>query len=284
MGRVVCWFSCGAASATATALAIDQVADKYPEHELVIVSIFLKNEHKDSHRFLKDCEKWFGQEILVIKNEKYNADVDIVIEKSRYMAGVYGAKCTKELKKQVRYDWQRPDDVHVFGFTANESHRINGLIDNENELMLWNPLIDEGYTKERCFSVIGGAGIEIPEMYKLGFNNNNCIGCLKAQGAGYWNLTRKEFPEVFERRAKQEELLNVSLTRVSYTNFLRVCPDVVAKIKQEESNKGIEILKVSDKNQCRMPLRYLPDYYGCQKSIYVEDCGFFCEQGDFFYG
>lgn len=47
------------------------------------------------------------------------------------------------------------------------------------------------------------AGIEIPAMYKMGYNNNNCIGCVKG-GMGYWNKIRKDFPEVFARMAQIE--------------------------------------------------------------------------------
>lgn len=47
-------------------------------------------------------------------------------------------------------------------------------------------------------------------MYKLGFQNNNCIGCPKG-GRGYWNMIRKHFPDTFERMAKlQRELGNGS--------------------------------------------------------------------------
>ena len=40
-------------------------------------------------------------------------------------------------------------------------------------------------------------------MYKLGYNNNNCIGCVKG-GAGYWNKIRVDFPEIFEEMSKAE--------------------------------------------------------------------------------
>lgn len=45
--------------------------------------------------------------------------------------------------------------------------------------------------------------IENPAMYKMGYNNNNCIGCVKG-GMGYWNKIRKDFPNVFDRMAKIE--------------------------------------------------------------------------------
>ncbi len=40
------------------------------------------------------------------------------------------------------------------------------------------------------------AGIELPMMYRLGFNNANCIGCCKG-GEGYWNKVREVFPDDF---------------------------------------------------------------------------------------
>jgi hypothetical protein len=42
----------------------------------------------------------------------------------------------------------------------------------------------------------------VPIMYKLGFHNNNCIGCVKATSPNYWSLTRQHFPAVFNRMAE----------------------------------------------------------------------------------
>ena len=67
--RIVCWFSCGAASAVATKLALK----KYRGREIVIVNQDTGSEHPDNQRFLKDCEKWFGQEIQTIRSEKYGS-------------------------------------------------------------------------------------------------------------------------------------------------------------------------------------------------------------------
>jgi hypothetical protein len=49
-------------------------------------------------------------------------------------------------------------------------------------------------------------------MYKLGYNNNNCIGCVKGQ-AGYWNKIRVDFPDAFDRMAKMERKLNVAINK-----------------------------------------------------------------------
>ena len=69
-----------------------------------------------------------------------------------------------------------------------------------------------GLSKKDCFVEIQKAGIELPAMYRLGYNNNNCIGCVKG-GAGYWNKIRKDFPNVFSRMAKLERELGANLTK-----------------------------------------------------------------------
>lgn len=65
------------------------------------------------------------------------------------------------------------------------------------------PLIERGLSKENCHAIADSLGLKRPKMYDLGYSNNNCVGCVKG-GKGYWNRIRVDFPEVFERRAKEE--------------------------------------------------------------------------------
>jgi hypothetical protein len=60
--------------------------------------------------------------------------------------------------------------------------------------------------------MVSDAGIALPAMYQLGYRNNNCIGCVKG-GAGYWNKIRVDFPEAFERMAKLERQLKMSVLK-----------------------------------------------------------------------
>ena len=124
----------------------------------------------------------------------------------------YGAMCTAELKKKVRRDFQLPDDIHVFGYTSEEQHRADRFREQNIEVDLRTPLIEYGLTKDDCLAMIQRAGIELPAMYKLGYRNNNCIGCVKG-GMGYWNKIRKDFPDTFERMAQVERKLNISILR-----------------------------------------------------------------------
>jgi hypothetical protein len=62
--------------------------------------------------------------------------------------------------------------------------------------------------------------IEIPEMYKLGFHNNNCIGCVKG-GKGYWNKIREAFPKSFNRMAKLERGVGRSCIKGRFLDQLK---------------------------------------------------------------
>jgi hypothetical protein len=206
LSRTLAWFSCGAASAVATKLS--------PEAEPVYCET--GSEHPDNERFLEDCERWFGRKVTRLKSERY-ADTWDVWAKRRYLAGVEGALCTVELKLMPRLAFQRPDDVHVLGYTVDLSdfNRAERLRASYPEMTVKTPLIDRALTKAHCLEMLQRAGIELPPLYALGFRNNNCIPCVKAQSPSYWALVRKEFPTEFERLAKLSRELGVKLVKAA---------------------------------------------------------------------
>lgn len=206
MSRVVCWFSCGAASAVAAKLTLAE----RPDAEVVYCHV--REEHPDNMRFLWDCERWFGKKITVLRNEKYDGSIYQVFEKRRFLVGPSGALCTSELKKLVRKRYQRDDDVQIFGYTSEEEDRANRFIDSNPEVDLCCPLIDKGLGKSDCLALVERAGISLPAMYSLGYSNANCIGCVKG-GAGYWNKIRVDFPETFERMSRMERYLGRQITK-----------------------------------------------------------------------
>jgi 3'-phosphoadenosine 5'-phosphosulfate sulfotransferase (PAPS reductase)/FAD synthetase len=197
MTRLVVWFSCGATSAVAAKLAL---ADW--QGPSAVVYCDTGGEHPDNVRFMVDVSKWLGHEITTIKNPKYDSIWD-VFERERYLAGVKGARCTTEMKKKMRQQFEDlENDVQVFGFDYDEVERAERFKQNNPEVKTMFPLIE----------YLSTAGIEIPAMYRLGYKNNNCIGCVKGQ-AGYWNKIRKDFPEVFQRMALLERKLNVAINK-----------------------------------------------------------------------
>jgi 3'-phosphoadenosine 5'-phosphosulfate sulfotransferase (PAPS reductase)/FAD synthetase len=218
--RVLAWFSCGAASAVAAHLAVEDYGDRVE----VVYCDTMSTEHPDNARFFADVQQWLGVPIRKIRG-RYES-IDDVFEKTRYMAGIQGARCTSEMKKLPRIAYERPDDVHVFGFSADEQKRINRFIDNNFEMNLDFVLARHLVTKDDCFDILNDAGIPLPVMYDLGYKNNNCLGCVKATSANYWNMTRRDFPDVFEQRVRQSRELGVRLTRVRGTRvFLDELPE-----------------------------------------------------------
>jgi hypothetical protein len=215
MNRVVCWFSCGAASAVATKLAISQFGGG--NYEIVIAYTEVIEEHQDNKRFLADCEKWFGQKILILGNDRYERSIYKTFEKSAM--NIKGASpCTRKLKKDVRLKFEKPTDIQVFGYTMEEQDRYDRFLD-ANNIDAIAPLIDKGLGKVDCLAMLQNAGIELPTMYKLGYHNNNCIGCVKG-GKGYWNKIKVDFPVQFDRMAKLERFKKQTVLKDVYLDEL----------------------------------------------------------------
>ena len=209
--RVLCWFSCGAASAVATKLALE----RFGRDRVTIVYCETGAEHPDNSRFMADFVCWVNAPVTSIKSDEYKDTWD-VWEKTGWLAGIKGARCTTELKKIPRIAFQRPHDIHVFGYTNNKTDVLRAANFRENfpELTVETPLIKEGLSKEACLSIVEGAGLVLPILYSLGFHNNNCIPCVKATSPNYWALVRKEFPNEFSRMVKLSRRLGVRLARI----------------------------------------------------------------------
>jgi len=67
-------------------------------------------------------------------------------------------------------------------------------------------------TKEDAHGICARLGIKRPEMYDMGYRNNNCIGCVKG-GMGYWNKIRRDFQEVFRERAAIEREIGFAILK-----------------------------------------------------------------------
>jgi 3'-phosphoadenosine 5'-phosphosulfate sulfotransferase (PAPS reductase)/FAD synthetase len=197
-GRALAWFSCGAASAVAAKLTLK----KYGDRAEVIYCDTSEDEHPDNARFLRDVEEWLGIKIKRIRSDKYR-DVFEVFEGIQFVAGNQGAPCTGQLKMQPAKMYRRLEDTNVYGFTADkrEVSRAMRYAHNNFEQTLDFILIENGLTKADCFDVLNDAGIKRSAMYDLGFDNANCMGCVKARGAKYWARVRYYWPERFARLA-----------------------------------------------------------------------------------
>lgn len=214
---VVAWFSGGITSAVACKLALQ----KFPKMEIIFIET--GSHHADLMRFLKDCEKWFGKKIQIIQSEKIGS-VEECIRKYRFINSPNGARCTVELKSEVRKKWERNRkdiEMYVWGFEhgAKEEARAKRIVLKNPDKKHFFPLIEAKMDKKAAIDFVISAGIKIPEMYRLGYNNNNCVGCVKG-GMAYWNKIRVDFPDVFDSMAKLEREINAKCLRAYFLDEL----------------------------------------------------------------
>lgn len=250
----IAWFSCGVTSAVATKLALDLYND------IEIYYIGIKSAHSDNARFTKECEAWFGQEVKTIINKAGYKDQYEVIEKTGYINGPFGARCTLELKKNARYELQNEVDYknQIFGFEFS-TKEINRAIRFKQQHPITKPLfplIDAKLNKEECHGLMLKTGIEPPTMYKLGYSNNNCIGCVKEK-KGYWNKIREDFPKHFDRMAKLERKLGSTCIKED------IDIPILNKKGQEVKSKKVYLDELTPGEGISNPI--------------VPDCGMFCQ-------
>ena len=204
---IIAWFSCGVTSAVACKLALQMYKD------VRIFYIDTNSCHPDNERFIKDCERWLGQPIERRKSAVYK-DVDDVLLRKSYINGPHGAACTSLLKKSVRYaiqdelgEWD--GQVWGFDYCKREINRAIRFRQQNPDTKPLFPLIERMISKTDALGILKMAGIEIPAMYRLGYSNNNCIGCVKG-GISYWNKIRHDFPDRFRRMAEIERIVGAT--------------------------------------------------------------------------
>jgi len=244
---LVILFSCGITSFIATILALEENRKRW-HLPVYIIYTHVREEPADNLRFLEDAEKHFGQKVLIMMNEDFNGSIYEVFEKTGWLVGPGGARCTTELKWRVRKNFVSDNDIQVFGFNAGEEDRMDRFANGNNDINVSCPLICMRYTKENCITMAHDMGINIPESYGKGYTNANCVGCVKGQ-AGYWNHVRKVDQKVFDKMAKVERVMDVAINK-SYAG---------------------------DGKRKRVFLDELPVGAGRYESIAVPDCGVLCQ-------
>ena len=199
------------------------------------IYIDIQDQHEDSIRFIKDCENAIGKEIQILKSKEYRCVEDCVRTFGGFRNPANGfAPCTNWLKKRVRKE--DCDLTYVWGFDLKEKNRAERTIEANPQAEHEFPLIDKNLSKEEVHGLFERIfGFARPKMYELGYPNNNCIGCVKG-GMGYWNRIRKDFPEVFESRAKLERLVGYSILKDGKGN-----PVYLDELEPDRGNMNTEI-------------------------------------------
>lgn len=209
----ILWWSAGVSSTVAGLLGGAGMLDH-------AYYIDIADHHPDNQRFKNEVEFLLGP-IETLQSSRYKSVEECCLAAS-YINGPAGAPCTVRLKKNVRKDWEKQNPgrhTYIWGMDKEESNRAERLVAAMPEHDHVFPLIERGWSKNEVHGYFETLGITRPEMYRLGFPNNNCIGCVKG-GKGYWNLIRTIFPEVFKARAAMERRIGASCINGTYLDEL----------------------------------------------------------------
>ncbi len=140
----------------------------------------------------------------------------------------------------------------MWGFDIKEQHRATNIVEELPNYKHLFPLIDKQLLKQECHGMANRLGMRRPEMYDLGFPNNNCIGCPKA-GMYTWNLVRKHFPEKFKLRSETERLIGYSSLR-----------ETIVDSKGKKITKSLFLDELDPKR-------------GRREDEIMQDCNIFCQ-------
>ena len=166
--------------------------------------IDIADQHPDSIRFIRDCEAAIGQEIQILRSKEYSCVEDCVKVFGGFRAPNGFSPCTNWLKKRVRKEWelehQRYDLTYVWGFDLKERDRADRTIEANSQAEHEFPLIERNLSKEEAHGLFERTfSFRRPVMY----------------GMGYWNKIRRDFPEVFESRARLERQVGYAILKDS---------------------------------------------------------------------
>ena len=185
-----------------------RVAERYGTKDMVLLFANVRAEHPDTYRFLIEAAANVGAPLTVIQDGRTPQQVmsdERIIGNSRF------DPCSKILKRQLLDRWckencEPADTIRYIGIDWTEGHRLETF---RKRILPWHaeapmcepPLMDKNDMK----AWLGREGIELPELYKLGFSHNNCGGgCIKA-GQGQWALYLKHFPNGYKKWEEWEE-------------------------------------------------------------------------------
>jgi 3'-phosphoadenosine 5'-phosphosulfate sulfotransferase (PAPS reductase)/FAD synthetase len=196
------------------------VAQKHGIADLVLLFADVKDEHPDLYRFLHEGAANIGLPVTIISEGRTPRQVmsdEALIGNSRK------DPCSKLLKRRLLDRWCRQNcdpasTVRYIGIDWTESHRLQTFCSRIAPWRAEAPLCDQLVSKSDAKAMLEREGIELPYLYRHGFEHNNCGGaCIKA-GQGQWAKLLKLDPQ---RYADWEQWEQEMRTRVGDHSILR---------------------------------------------------------------
>lgn len=182
-------------------------------------------EDEDLYRFVRETIAHLQCELVHLADGR---NIWEVFTDVRFMGSSRIDPCSKILKRELFRKWltaTHPDPTRValyYGIQEHEKHRIVAIQERWAPYRVEAPLIALGTTKEQMMVTLDRLGIELPQLYELGFEHNNCGGfCVKAGQRQFLHLL-KVLPERYAyHEAEQEKLFQ----RIGPHGFIKKTTD-----------------------------------------------------------
>lgn len=164
----------------------------------------VKWEDDDLYRFNREIQDFLDKKIIVDSDGR---DPEQVFYDNKMLGSNRTPICSKVLKAEMLQRFVNPGDNIYMGIGENEIHRAARITPIYAKLGVKThfPLIDMKCSKKDSFDIVRKTKIEIPRLYKLGFDHNNCGGgCVRA-GKAAWKNCLERCPHVYEERERVEK-------------------------------------------------------------------------------
>ncbi len=192
--------------------AAKRVAERYGMRDLVLLFTDTCYEDPDLYRFLDEAVLNVGGELVRIADGRTPWEV---YHDERFLGNSRADPCSKILKRELADRWLRENcdpanTVVNVGIDWSEEHRFTRLA-ALREQQGWRyeaPLCEAPYlTKGGMFGLLRSEGIQVPQLYGLGFQHNNCRAwCCKAGQGHFVNLLSVRPEWYAEYEANEQEL------------------------------------------------------------------------------
>jgi hypothetical protein len=203
--RYVVLFSGGAASWAAARRIVDSGAA-----HVTLLFTDTMTEDEDLYRFLDDAAADLGLPVTRLADGR---DIWQVFRDERFLGNTRADPCSRILKRDLSRKWIEAncDPKHttvVLGFDWTEIHRLDRARKAWEPWYVEAPMTSRPYRlKAEMLADLATRGIEVPRLYRMGFEHNNCGGgCVKA-GQGHFAKLLDVFPARFaEWEAHEQEI------------------------------------------------------------------------------
>jgi hypothetical protein len=206
-----------------TALLVLAAHGRIPHRTFLFANVGSDSEHPGTLRYIAEVARPFaeanGIQLVELRSRRRDGTEKTIYGEitrrgsrrelipHRLTNGMPGRRsCTAEFKIEVIRRWLKANGAtaecpaHVaIGFSVDEVQRVARRRENEVERPEY-PLIELGLARDDCVDVIAAAGLPVPER-------SACWFC-PFHRAGYWAELRRDEPELFERAARLEALMN----------------------------------------------------------------------------